>query len=71
MFKLCKLENNEAKMKRERQQLFIVNKQKIMWTCQENKLINKDILILKIHKKLKLNIDHHDKSCKNNKFFQV
>jgi hypothetical protein len=56
-------------VKKKEEQVFIVNKQKIMWTCQESKKINK-FFLNKIHKKFKLNIDCHDNSCRNHNFFQ-
>jgi hypothetical protein len=58
----------EKKIKEE--QLFITDKQKICKLAKKARNFNLKNIIDKIHKKLKLNIDHHIKTNKTHNIFK-
>jgi 3-dehydroquinate dehydratase len=70
--KLCKLSTiHPIEEKRKKQQLSIANKQMICGLTKKAKNLNLKNLVDKIHKKLKLNVDHHIKIGINHNPLQI
>ncbi len=62
---------NLVEEKRKRQQLSIVNKQKICELAKKRKKLIKKYIFEKIHKELKFNVDHCIKININHNLLQV
>jgi hypothetical protein len=69
---VVQINNNESNWKKKKTTFFYCKQAKDIWACQESrkKLIKKN-LIDKIHKELKLSVDHHIEINKNHNFLQV